>query len=356
MSTLQFTHALLIVRSADGKVLSQHRLNAQPGVRSWLTMGRSLSCDVVLNDVHVAARHAEIAFDEIGQLLVTDLGSINGTRLNQAAIHQSTEITQSSQTINIGRTQLELLAEGEAVAAEVPLPEAAHQSEFEHIPQWIKRFNSRILLAITSILMLVYGGFNFWSSRVSHRELWVNIAGSLLSGFLAVLIWVGLWALISRVASGKPRWVLHACIALSVALVFLCFEELIDLLGFAASTIVPSQVMWWWFAVFGSLLLFMHLRAATHLKPVRVLSLAVFLPALFLALAYWQAYGTNSGREARQTDPVVLLPPALRIIKPDSPSRLFDEAKTMKAEAVRLRDKAQAENNQDAGGDMDFDD
>ena len=46
-----------------------------------LTLGRESECDLVLRHARVSARHAEISRGG-GLLLVTDLGSKNGTRLN----------------------------------------------------------------------------------------------------------------------------------------------------------------------------------------------------------------------------------------------------------------------------------
>jgi hypothetical protein len=130
-------------------------------------------------------------------------------------------------------------------------------------------------------------------------------------------------------------------------------ERLLEFGAFTLSAIVPGQVQWWWLALVGSLLLFLHLRAATHLRAVRALSLAVFLPAALIGMTYWQAYGTQSGREARQTSSVSLYPPSLRIVKPDAPESLFNEAKAMKPEVIRLRDKAQEEGAEGAPSDDD---
>jgi pSer/pThr/pTyr-binding forkhead associated (FHA) protein len=50
-----------------------------------VTIGRSPDCDVVLNDTYLSSRHARVANDS-GDLSIEDLGSTNGTYVNQELI------------------------------------------------------------------------------------------------------------------------------------------------------------------------------------------------------------------------------------------------------------------------------
>ena len=50
-----------------------------------LIFGRDPACDLVLNDDAISARHVRLSFHH-GQWWVEDLGSTNGTRLNQSAL------------------------------------------------------------------------------------------------------------------------------------------------------------------------------------------------------------------------------------------------------------------------------
>ena len=44
-----------------------------------LTVGRDTHCDIVVDDVTVSARHAEVMLTRDGDVFVTDCGSTNGT-------------------------------------------------------------------------------------------------------------------------------------------------------------------------------------------------------------------------------------------------------------------------------------
>jgi pSer/pThr/pTyr-binding forkhead associated (FHA) protein len=51
-------------------------------VETGVTIGRSGECDLILQDTYLSSRHARVANDE-GDLSIEDLGSTNGTYVNQ---------------------------------------------------------------------------------------------------------------------------------------------------------------------------------------------------------------------------------------------------------------------------------
>lgn len=71
-----------------------------------LTIGRSDKCRVVLNDSYVSQLHARI-FGKNGVQMVEDLGSTNGTYVNQRRISAPVEVHRGDR-IKIGKTVLEL--------------------------------------------------------------------------------------------------------------------------------------------------------------------------------------------------------------------------------------------------------
>jgi hypothetical protein len=65
-----------------------------------LTIGRSRSCDIVVDDPNVSRRHAEVR-PRGGSWIVTDLGSTNGSLLNHSQIHGS-EVLKPGDEIEVG--------------------------------------------------------------------------------------------------------------------------------------------------------------------------------------------------------------------------------------------------------------
>lgn len=73
--------------------------------RDLVTIGRLPDCDVVLSDPGASRRHAEIRRSD-GSYFLSDLGSTNGTMVNDAAVTGQHQL-QEGDRITIGRTVLE---------------------------------------------------------------------------------------------------------------------------------------------------------------------------------------------------------------------------------------------------------
>lgn len=63
----------------------EDRAGERVDVEFALTIGRSSDCDVSLDDTYLSSRHARFSNDE-GDLSVEDLGSTNGTYVNEQLI------------------------------------------------------------------------------------------------------------------------------------------------------------------------------------------------------------------------------------------------------------------------------
>ena len=90
----------VVVRSSNGKKLGSYRL-AEP-----LQIGRSDGSEIQLDDTYVSSSHARL-FPRNGTWFVEDLGSTNGTYLNQQRVTSSSEV-HPGDTVKVGKTVLEL--------------------------------------------------------------------------------------------------------------------------------------------------------------------------------------------------------------------------------------------------------
>lgn len=97
--------ALLITRGPGAG--SSYRLAG--GV---VSLGRSSTATIVLDDVSVSRRHAEVRADAEGYRIV-DLGSLNGTYVNDMAVEEA--LLAHGQEIRIGRFKLVFLSAVPAV-------------------------------------------------------------------------------------------------------------------------------------------------------------------------------------------------------------------------------------------------
>ncbi len=92
--------------------------------RLLVTIGRSLGCDVVIEDDRVSRQHATIQVAGEDHLLA-DSGSSNGTRLNGRRLAPGTlALLRDRDTITVGGCSLTYVRSSERVAAGTT-PEAA---------------------------------------------------------------------------------------------------------------------------------------------------------------------------------------------------------------------------------------
>src|SRR4029453_9835347 len=91
------------------------------GGQTHCTVGRSVTCDVVLDDPFVAAVHARISVDAEGRVTVTDLESINGLEIAGQRRHggEPAELDGGGM-FRVGHTRLRVRTAREVVAPERP--------------------------------------------------------------------------------------------------------------------------------------------------------------------------------------------------------------------------------------------
>ena len=88
--------------SAPGRAARDVVLDGRP-----LTIGRATDVELVLADPLASRRHARLALRG-GRLVISDLGSTNGTRLNGDAVREA--VVGPGDRIEIGATRLEIVA------------------------------------------------------------------------------------------------------------------------------------------------------------------------------------------------------------------------------------------------------
>jgi hypothetical protein len=92
---------VLVVRSGGGRA---GEVFEQIGARTLI--GRSPECDVFLDDVTVSRRHAELLHDG-EQVMIRDLGSLNGTFVNRRRIEEA--VLEDDDELQIGKYRLTFL-------------------------------------------------------------------------------------------------------------------------------------------------------------------------------------------------------------------------------------------------------
>lgn len=94
-----------------------------------MVIGRGLDCELVLNDQSVSRRHVELVFGGESGVLLRDLGSGNGTKVNDERVDERNLVHDD--VIAIGRTSLRFVDERERVKRMRAEAEEAERKEKE---------------------------------------------------------------------------------------------------------------------------------------------------------------------------------------------------------------------------------
>lgn len=90
----------VVVMDDRGSKLATHQLDGQ------LQIGRADACQIRISDTYASQFHARL-YGQSGSWYVEDLGSTNGTYVNQRRITAPTEV-RAGDRVRVGKTTLEL--------------------------------------------------------------------------------------------------------------------------------------------------------------------------------------------------------------------------------------------------------
>ena len=92
---------------SENQVLELMLADRRHPICESVTIGRSSSCDISVDDSEISRRHAEVTNHE-GTLVVRDLDSTNGTKVNGRTIGAPTTLT-AGDVILIGNTEISVV-------------------------------------------------------------------------------------------------------------------------------------------------------------------------------------------------------------------------------------------------------
>lgn len=151
-------------------------------LREPVVIGRGEGADLVLDNVHVSRRHARVAAGAGGDAIVEDLGSSNGTFVNQTPVHGPTRMSVGDELL-VGLTVLALRTtqdiDRRATAVHPISPLSAEPQPLPVVVPAVPRRSAEMVPAPASIPEL-------------ERLLDVNVKFSARTAPLAVLVLVAL--------------------------------------------------------------------------------------------------------------------------------------------------------------------
>ena len=317
--------AVMVVEVLSGhhRVRTRYHFGAVGG-EARCTVGRSVACDVVLDDPFVAAVHARISVDTEGRVTVTDLESINGIEIAGRRRHGGEPAELDGGVFRVGHTRLRV-----RTAREVVAPERADRGG----SAWWSRGTELKALAAGSVVSIAVTVFEVWTSTTQPRELSTALVTTLLALLGLTGLWIALWALASRVAFGESRWVRHAGIVAAAYAVVSVVTGLVDVvngaLGLHLSPVVGPLLV----AIAVSIALSAHLVNASPMRARFALGIGVTIPFVILAVVLWTQARSQNRSPSYVGDRDLVVPPALVMRRGESLERFATDLSDLRGKA-----------------------
>lgn len=319
--------AVVELLGRDGRALLVQRVTHWP-----VRIGRSPACDIVLDDAHLAAEHAELHWRPEGGATLRLLdshngGSVAGRRLASGAAAD----LPAGGVFQLAGSALRLRTSADALAPEQVLV-------VQQVRHWA-------LLPALLLAMLFFQWVDRWSS-VDPDARWIDYAMPLLAPLVLVLGWAGLWSLASQLFQHRFPFTTHLRRALLVIVGLQVLEWALPALAYALSWPRLMAVEALAGQVAGAALVAWH---ASLVWPGARRTLNSGIAALLL-LGLGLQLGNRQEQQHVFGPPYLasLPPPALRLVSPRPAAELIDSLKPLQAELAR---QARKDNEGAEGGD-----
>jgi len=323
--------ALIEVLDAEGRIERRHFAARWP-----VRVGRAFDNDLIVLDPHVAAHHLSIDGTTVSVLRTRNGATLDGEHV--PAAHEGHIGPES--VVGIGRTRLRITlasaVEGQPERAldtpDTPASEAPEPSPPPRDRRIVRSARRPIWLGLTA------GAALFAASLASETWLDTGWSGetvawftSLLAGIGALLAWIGVWALASRIFVHRFFLAAHARVAIWGSVAAWLLDHLLSVVAFAFSLDLLARYA---FAIDGAVLtviVYLHLTVMQPDLRRAFQRIAVGLYALGLALTFT----FNWMREESLTPRLYMTdfyPPALRIAPAVEIGVFLGETAPLKAE------------------------
>jgi hypothetical protein len=286
-------------------------------VRRWpVTVGRAVTCDIVLDDPYVAAQHATLTELDGGGLQLVVGDTVNGVLLKKTRVPSGERIELAAgDVVQVGGTRLRVRRAADALSPERRwVPEAS---------------GSARTVLLLGVLFTAWTAGELWLRDDPGGRL-TDYLPVLIGGPVAVGIWAAFWSVGSKLVRHRFDFWSHSRIALLGTIAMGVAGLLLPVFAFTSGWAWPSRLAPMVSAAIGWSVVGAHIG---RILPGRPRVLAGVMASLFvvgLGLYSFHHYETQD-RVFPELYVATLAPPALRLAPTVPTARFVDEAKALKA-------------------------
>lgn len=287
--------------------------------QDYVCVGRDFNNDLRLNDPYVCPSHMLVAIDpESGLLMVNDCQSINGIKINNKFVKQST--LQPNDIIKIGRTRLRI------IDSKAALPKAMPLSELEENLNWL---NKAVLTVFLGLACLSYLLLSKFTGTVDEFKL-MSALPSELTKLVIISLWPLSFAVLAKVVKKESHLINQINLTLIVTLVFFVLNLLQSFLLFNLD--LGEWFAWIELLIVGLIIagfVWLSLFIAFHQHPIRRNAITLLISSLILAPLVFFGFFNNDEFSSRPAYNLTLLPPTYNISGSIETAPFMDKTHTL---------------------------
>jgi hypothetical protein len=316
----------LEVLDQKGKVSARFAIGALP-----VTIGRAYTNQVILDDPFVCPEHVTIGQSEAGQLIVDDLGSVNGLRAGENAKPVQSLPLHSGDKFRIGHTTLRYCAVDTAVAA----------AQVDRLDLF-SRFAAPYFALSGGLLVMAALALNFFLGSFERVTL-LRILSEPLVTLSMMGVWAGVWSFVSRIVFGRLYFTQHFLIVCVAMLASLLLNESAEWTEF----FLPSSQALWAASVIGSAAIlaaavFGHLRFASSMRWPSRLGAGLLASLVVIGLGVVTEYASREKFSTVMDYSGMVKPIDTRLLPASALDGFMRRTQSMKKELDQLAQKAKS--------------
>ncbi len=309
----------------NGDVLHRHQVDELP-----IRLGRGYDNDFILDDAFAAPRHAVVEADEDGNLVLRDLGTLNGVVVDRK---RSDKLAITGDTVfRIGHTCLRVRP------ADFPVKP-------ELLDRTVHWWEGAVPGLVGLMLIGFFALFTRWLSDTQSYQL-VGYLQALAYGVGAGLVWGGAWAFANRLFGRHARLGRHLFIAGCGLTAVTLYKIASTVFGYSFSLEALTMYSSHAAIVIAAGVIFYHLRTVKPHHTRRFATTCLILAILGSGLVLI----SNEQRTGRLSDSLymsVIMPPSFRI----SPDHTVNEFMGDVGDMQKQLDVERTKKVKDEGGD-----
>lgn len=304
------------VLEKSGRVHERIRLAQFP-----VSIGRGYGNDIILDDDFVSPNHARIELDAEGKPVVVDLNSENGTYALPSLEKLTRHAIGSDALLRMGHTLIRLRS------PEYPVSRTRRDSlGMNRASRWLASGpGAALMLGLLVVLMLLE---NHQTSMQALKPEQLLLGA--LPVVLAVPVWAGLWALVSRSFAHHTFFLAHLAIASLGIVGFFVLDTAAEYYAFAFSAEMSADLLFQGAAgLVAAAMLYGHLRFATLLTPRIVAMSAVLAATALVGLSAFTDYVEGLEFSDELPYPGELKPAMFKVAKSRTPAEFVDDSRRL---------------------------